>query len=307
MLLRLQGAPDDAAVLAELNAWKARSDRHIRAWMAARSVWSITGQLGADHPVFRAPPAPRRRMRMPGAVYRRPILGGATAVAAAACLAVVAGPSVSLALRADYRTGVGEVRIVSLPDGSTVQLDSASAIAVTHDGGRRGVRLLAGRAFFSVAKDRSRPFQVAANEVTVTVTGTQFDVGMTDRAIDVDLAEGSVRADYGVSHIALRPGDHFRYDRGNASGSIDHMSMTSIGAWRRGKLLTEGATIEDVVDQIRPYYSGRIILTDSRFARRRVTGAFDLSDPVAALRNVVDPHHGRVRRVTPWLVFVSAK
>src|SRR3546814_3423601 len=78
--------------------------------------------------------------------------------AAAACLAVVSAPTLLLMWQSDYRTGTGEMRNVTLSDGSSVTLDTGSAIAVNYGDGRRGVRLLAGRAWFDVANDESQPF-----------------------------------------------------------------------------------------------------------------------------------------------------
>lgn len=231
-----------------------------------------------------------------------------TAAAAAACLAIVAAPTIGLRWEADYRTAVGETRTVSLSDGTTVQLDTGTAVALLDGDEGRGVRLLAGRAWFDVAKDAGRPFRVAASDVTVTVTGTQFDVGLTDSAVEVVLAEGSVRADYPAApgSTSLSPGDRFRFDRTSSRAQMTTVPIGSIASWRRGKLRIEGATIAEIVEQVRPYYSGKIVVTDDAFAAQRVTGSFDLSDPAGALRTVVEPHAGRVRRITPWLLVVSA-
>src|SRR5690606_33491641 len=143
---------------------------------------------------------------------------------------------------ADYRTGIGESRIVSLADGSTVQLDTGTAIALFDGAEGRGVRLLSGRAWFEVARDADRPFRVAASDVTITVTGTQFDVGLTGDAVEVGLAEGSVRADYPADPdgAALAPGDRLRFDRAARQAQITSGSADAIAAWRRGRLRIEG-------------------------------------------------------------------
>src|SRR3546814_20147606 len=48
----------------------------------------------------------------------------------AACLAVVSAPTLLLMWQCDYRTGTGEMRNVTLSDGSSVTLDTGRAIAV---------------------------------------------------------------------------------------------------------------------------------------------------------------------------------
>jgi transmembrane sensor len=307
LLLRLKAAPEDKVLAVEIAVWQTRSDRHGRAWVAAEKVWLLTGQIGAAHPVF-SPKVERRDARRWS--VRAPRRSAVLAAAMVACLAIVVAPSIQLRMKASYRTGVGESRTVTLADGSKVQLDTGTAIQVDDAVGARGVKLLAGRAFFAVARDRARPFQVVADDVTVTVTGTQFDVGMTDRVIDIALAEGSVRAEYPLGdrrgEYAMHPGDHLRFNRAAGQVRKDSVPVGSIAAWRRGKLLIEGATIGDIIDQLRPYYAGIIVVTDKSLARQRVTGAFDVGDPAEALRTIVEPHAGHVRRLSPWLIFVSA-
>src|SRR3546814_3411680 len=67
-----------------------------------------------------------------------------------------------------------------------------SAVATHYAADRRTVDLLRGEAFFQVESDRSRPFRVRADAVTVTVTGTAFDVGLTDGTLSVAVSEGIV-------------------------------------------------------------------------------------------------------------------
>ena len=308
LLLRVRSSSADAAAAREAAEWQARSSDHARAWSAAERFWSATGQIGADHPVFNSARAPVRRnagrRRQPS---RR--IAAAVGAAVAACLAIAVWPSISLALRSDYRTGTGELQTVALADGSSVSLDTGSAITVDRGSGR-GVTLLAGRAWFEVAKDRRRPFRVTAGNVVVTVTGTRFDVGMEGEGVDVRLAEGSVRADFpgatGTNSRELRPGDYLRYEGPDAIARVSPVPVQAIAAWRRGKLLIEGAPLEDIVDQLRPYYAGKIIITSDAMGREKVTGAFDVRNPAEALRSMVSPHGGVVRQFSPWILVVSA-
>ena len=79
-----------------------------------------------------------------------------------------------------------------------------------------------------------------------------------------------------------------------------------VAAWRRGRLIANDRPVSEVVDELRPYFSGLIVLTDGAFGRRRVTGVYDLHDPVAALRALAQAHRGvSVRRISPWLMVVS--
>ncbi|MFB6272414.1 MAG: FecR family protein [Salinibacter sp.] len=100
----------------------------------------------------------------------------------------------------------GQQRTATLPDGSTVDLNSGTTLAYPRgfqawpfvEADRRTVRL-EGEAFFKVA-DGSRAFTVQTATAQVTVTGTQFNVRARNESrqlpggeTEVTLVEGSVR------------------------------------------------------------------------------------------------------------------
>jgi transmembrane sensor len=95
-----------------------------------------------------------------------------SAVAAGAAMVLVAGAWLWQMPRNSYATDVGEQRQISLADGSTVQLNTASALGVDLETSERRVVLRHGEAFFSVAKDSSRPFTVRAGASPIVVLGT---------------------------------------------------------------------------------------------------------------------------------------
>ncbi|MBL4602629.1 MAG: hypothetical protein JKY84_07790, partial [Emcibacteraceae bacterium] len=63
----------------------------------------------------------------------------------------------------------------------------------------------------------------------------------------------------------------------------------------------------DVIDEISPWFSGKIILADSNIGKFRMTGVYDVHDPVAALQALVNPHGGVVHQITPWLIIISSQ
>jgi transmembrane sensor len=107
-------------------------------------------------------------------------------------------------LRADYVTGAGETMLVRLPDGSVMHLAADSAVQLAQDGARRGVRLLAGEAFFQVVPDAGRPFIVAAGDLSATDVGTAFDVRLASAGAAVAVREGLVDVSYEKATPPLR-------------------------------------------------------------------------------------------------------
>jgi transmembrane sensor len=161
-VIRLGGGPLRDEERRTLDRWLAESPSHALAFDHARSTWADLGGLRAlrgalgDDVV-----APRRRSSVRSPDRHRPV-GVSMLRAAAIVVVAVVGTGFAafwlgdpvLMLEADYRTAPGETRSVTLADGTTVQLDTASALAVRFDGRERRVALLSGEAYFTVAPSR---------------------------------------------------------------------------------------------------------------------------------------------------------
>ncbi len=63
--------------------------------------------------------------------------------------------------------------------------------------------------------------------------------------------------------------------------------------------------LSEVVDQLRSYHQGWILLRDDNLAAERVTGLYNLDDPQAALEALVQPHGGRVQRWSPFVLVID--
>ncbi|MGQ7868854.1 FecR family protein [Sunxiuqinia sp. sy24] len=90
---------------------------------------------------------------------------------------------------------MGAKSSISLPDGSTVILNAGSVLKYSGDFGKdiREVSL-EGEAFFEVAKDKSKRFQVRTSDITVKAYGTKFNVKSygDEKTIETTLVEGSI-------------------------------------------------------------------------------------------------------------------
>ena len=75
-----------------------------------------------------------------------------------------------------YATKTGEMRTIALADGTTVEMNTASTLAVTFTGQERHVTLDQGEALFRVAKDGARPFLVTVGGRDVRDVGTVFNI-----------------------------------------------------------------------------------------------------------------------------------
>lgn len=311
-LLRIQQSPEDAVLRSELAAWLAANASHVEAYRKAERVWRLTGmaQAAAETAAHSAVPL----ATMPASPVARPLRArrrrwpALLAGSLAACLLVFVAPDAYLSYQSDYRTGLGERRSIELDDGSRVRLDSQSAIRIAYTGNRREVQLLAGQAFFEVVPDKARPFIVDADALRIRVTGTAFNVAIRPHQLAIAVQQGSVRVSEGDTTLAdaLQPGDRLRWHEGE-DVLRDTLPVNQIAAWQQGKLVVRDARIADVLDELRSYLPGQLVLRNAALGEKRITGVYDLSDPDAALRALVEPYRGKVSAWTDWLRVVDSQ
>jgi transmembrane sensor len=187
-----------------------------------------------------------------------------------------------------YETGVGEMRRIAMPDGSIVNLNTASALYVRFSDDRRAVFLDAGEALFEVAKDSSRPFVVTAGNTSVQAIGTAFTVRREpDAQVSVVVSEGVVevaRAGRDVKPVVLKQNMRAKAtaqsDAPIAASEVDPELVQRQLYWREGKIAFSDATLADAAAEFARYNSERIVLTDPAVAERRISGLFVATDPV---------------------------
>ena len=93
-----------------------------------------------------------------------------------------------------FTTTVAGYERARLDDGSTLELNAASAVRVQFTAAERRVKLESGEAPFAVAHDTARPFIVSAGGIAVRAVGTAFNVRYaTGGDIEVTVTEGKVR------------------------------------------------------------------------------------------------------------------
>jgi transmembrane sensor len=172
-------------------------------------------------------------------------------------------------------TAVGEQRLEQLADGSRVRLDTNSKVEVRLRRSERAITLVAGQAFFEVAKDARRPFLVTANGSTVRAVGTRFGVRIDGGTVAVVLTEGSVRvADAAAGSTMLRPGQTVTLIDGKVGtpGPADVEALTS---WTTGRLIFRDTPLVAAVAEMNRYGRTPIVLATSRAGTLRVNGVFD--------------------------------
>ncbi|WP_226668363.1 FecR family protein [Microbulbifer aggregans] len=197
---------------------------------------------------------------------------------------VFVAPREDTATPETYATTVAETRTITLPDGSEVTLAGDSRIETAFSESRRDVTLLRGQAFFSVVKNPARPFYVIAEQASVRVVGTRFDVHRAAGGVEVSVEEGIVdvanrskdpRTDNTRNKVRLTAGQQVRVNA-SGTGAIESITVEELASWRRGKLIYRDTSLSEVVADINRYRNGKILLGTPELAELRVTTSFSV-------------------------------
>jgi transmembrane sensor len=318
-LVALAERPENADLRTRFEAWLAASPLHAEEWAdISRTARLVQDARPATPQPWEAFAERRRAERAAGGTMqeaaaavplRRRVRTSrwrwAPLLAAAACLFLVFGLDPMTSFRADHITAARPSGEIRLADGSIVRLAPRSAIDVA---GTRHVRLLKGEAFFEVVHDERQPFVVETRDFRVRDLGTAFDVRLGAETTDVAVREGLIEVkpvrEASAAPMQLAPGDWLRL---SSAGRAERgrMAPDDVAAWTRGHLVAKNRPVSEVVDELRPYFDGFIVLRGERLPGQPLTGFYDLSDPLAALNAVARAQGATVRQPLPWIVVIS--
>ncbi len=305
-LLRLRASDCGAAERARFEQWRANA-ANARAFAAAEHYWQRAHALRQDPDLLALADGLLARRRQRRALWgdwidRLPMLAGAAVV-----LAVVAGAAIHgyrsgwLAPAPQlYATPVGERRNVTLEDGSTLVLNTDTALEVRYRGDARRITLVRGEAQFDVQHDPRRPFSVVVGHTAVTALGTRFQVRTDKRALVVTLLEGRVRVtepasatagvtarergDAGAGRSAeLRPGERLSAPQDGAPWQRQRIDTATAAGWTEGRLVFRALPLPQAVEELNRYALHKIELADGALDEIRVNGVFDAGDTESVL------------------------
>jgi len=281
----------------ELATWLHADPRHAEIYAELQETWCRIDELRETPPLA--------SQVTPSRFSRKPIWFSATIAAAAVVVfawfnAVHLAPSYATTAS----TAVGEQRVLPLPDGSVIQLNTATTVAVQFTARERRVQLVQGEAHFQVAKNPARPFVVGAGAVAVKAVGTAFDVRLQTERITVLVTEGKVRVDdsaKGESMLPVVALDHEpplllagqRAVIPTASGRPSILAIVSVLgpgemsealAWQSRRLEFVATPLATIVAEFNRYNQHKLVLTDPQLAERRFGGTFAANDTEELVR-----------------------
>lgn len=302
---------DDALNDADQQAfdnWLAASTRHRAVYHELSGIWYETAELPKPVHQTRIVPLPANNNRKP---QRLTVFGSWWSVAAAGIVAAVMLSGITLydvptRIQADAYTAKGQSKHIVLPDGSTADLNTASAIEVLYSPQQRAIRLLKGEALFSVAPDKTRPFKIITNDGTATALGTIYAVKQASGHTEVTVLESKVEvqgnADSAPAAI-LNANEQVSFTKVSVS-EITPVDADSATAWRRGKLIVNDRPLQEVIAELNRYHAGLIRITDNDIGQLRVSGVFETKNTSDVVSDLEAALHIRSTRLSDYLILL---
>lgn len=303
----LRESPDwSDADQVELDGWLDQSMSHKAAYWRLEHGWREAdriGSLGAYHEARSGARWWDRRWQ-------------ALAIAASLLLAVGLGfhylmPAVSWpdgahpSERTRYATPVGGRKVLTLADGSRVELNTATSVRAAVTPSRREFWLDRGEAYFDVAHAPDRPFVVHAGSRKITVLGTKFSIRRDGDRVTVSVLEGRVRiepvdpstADEGSQEQiggrswVITDGDVAIAEGASTLVATNSPARVETGlSWRRGILTFNQSTLASAATEFNRYNSRRIVISDPETAAIRIGGTFQARNVDAFVRLLRDAY-----------------
>ena len=190
--------------------------------------------------------------------------------------------------KVNIETPYGQLKHITLPDGSIVTLNANSQIKYDRNWNKNEIRevWISGEAFLKVSHlhrkgeiQNHERFIVHTGAVNVEVLGTSFNVNDRRGRTEVALLEGKISLDLKTGDtrpLILTPGDIAEYANGKLlKKSINVAEYTS---WKDGKLYFRNVPLGKIFDYFEDIYGYEVVADDPKILEKRLSGALSTKD-----------------------------
>ncbi len=269
---RTSGTDNDWA---DAYAWIAEHPAHGVAFAKAEAAWEVSGRLKEVSPRIDPEAIAGPAGRFEAVVGRRQVIAAIFTTAFVGTAATVAVQKASSVVR--YRTAVGEAQRFRLEDGSSIFLNTNSAVEIAIRERSRFVRLLRGEASFVVAPGHPAPLVIDALGTRLQAVAGGFNVRLRPDVLELTVVDGQVRV--AGQDVA---GDRVVMATHGAAIRAGSVAMTALSdtqaarrlAWQGGIVEFRGETLAQAVDEFNRYRVSPLVIGDPEIASVRVDGRF---------------------------------
>lgn len=158
------------------------------------------------------------------------------------------------------------VRTEVLPDGSKVTLNKNAVLSYKKDfkGKMRSVKLEQGEVFFDVSPDKSKPFIIDADQVSIRVLGTSFNVKKNSDLTEVIVESGLVRVSLKDQQIELKKGEKVLIKGTDAQLNKEFSSDHLYDYYRTNIFVADNTPLWRMVEILNEAYEVKIEIADPK-------------------------------------------
>ncbi|PWS30373.1 FecR family protein [Pedobacter paludis] len=208
-------------------------------------------------------------------------------------------------------TSRGEQTQVQLPDGTVVFLNAASSLKYPTSFARAQKRkvVLTGEGYFEVSKDKMHPFLVEANNQTVEVLGTIFNINSyaDEPSVKTTLLEGSVL----ISNVSsknkmlLVPGEQATIKDMNLD--VKAVEVDDVVAWKNGSFMFNNETLESIMKKVSRWYDVEVRYEDPALKQKTFFGSISRFDKLSEMLKLLQKTEGATFDIQGKQITVSKK
>lgn len=182
----------------------------------------------------------------------------------------------------------GQRAEVTLSDGSKVWLNAKTTFTFPNNFTAESREVtLDGEGYFSVSKNKNKPFIVKAGVYDIKVLGTEFNVRAYSgsKTFETALLTGAVEISTSGSIINLEPNTRTYLEEGILKkGPIEY---TNYFRWKEGLICFNDETVEDMVNKLQLYFDVKIEVKNKSLLNHRYSGKFRTKDGVEHVLRVL--------------------
>lgn len=198
-----------------------------------------------------------------------------------------------------YKTAKGEVKKITLPDGTKIWMNAGTEIRLSSDFGTSGFRKLKldyGEAFFRVKRDTLRPFSIATQDFVTTVLGTSFNIKSYPelKTYKVAVASGKVKVDYRKNgkQITLSNGlvkdQVLTFNHKTNKAAVTHQNVMYLSQWKTNRALYfENLTLAQIGAELSRQYNIEVHISGRPDTEQTYTLQLQHQDLQMMLRQLV--------------------
>ncbi|MCH4248673.1 MAG: FecR domain-containing protein [Acinetobacter populi] len=211
--------------------------------------------------------------------------------------------------QADLSSKTGEVKSITLEDGSSLTLGSNSYVNLHFNDTIREIELIQGEIYIETAKQppqHQRPFMVETQSGAIQALGTQFSVQQNkpNSPILVQVFQHAVAIapDQQTHRTILQQGEMAQFDQ-NHILKVEKLQQTQ-PYWTQHILVVENKPLDQVLAEIYHYRHGQYFI-DEATKSIKVSGVFSLRNTQQSIETLAQTYDLKLNYYSEYVLYVS--